>query len=188
MPVDIYGGCGTLSCSKENREEKCLKLLSDEYKFYFAFENSICKDYITEKFWMKIRSPVVLVVLSRAIVEPFAPPNSFVAVDDFASPSQLANYLQMLHKSPMLYAKYFEWRRHYDVIFLDGVDHNAFEKPWGFCLLCKKLWTETHRHSVYSNFNSWFSQQAECAGSEMVKKQLAESHKANQKGKKELNS
>ena len=49
MTVDIYGRCGK-SCPKNNK--KCFEQLNTDYRFYLAFENSNCKDYLTEKvFW-----------------------------------------------------------------------------------------------------------------------------------------
>ena len=31
---------------------KCFNMLNTDYKFYLAFENSNCRDYITEKFFV----------------------------------------------------------------------------------------------------------------------------------------
>ena len=48
MQVDIYGECGTLECPRAVKE--CFSMLKN-YKFYLSFENSNCRDYITEKFF-----------------------------------------------------------------------------------------------------------------------------------------
>lgn len=50
LTIDVYGHCGTLQCPRDEHV-KCLNMLSNEYKFYLAFENSLCQDYVTEKFF-----------------------------------------------------------------------------------------------------------------------------------------
>ena len=50
VTVDVYGLCGNMTCERDEMDN-CYQLLSDHYKFYLAFENSLCKDYISEKFF-----------------------------------------------------------------------------------------------------------------------------------------
>ena len=56
MPLD------SLKCDKESSGE-CWNQISEKYMFYLSFENSICKDYVTEKFWEPMRGNIVPVVL-----------------------------------------------------------------------------------------------------------------------------
>lgn len=63
--------------------------------FYLAFENSICNDYITEKFW-RVKKLIVPIVLKRSLYEPFVPDDSYIAADDFLSLEKLADYLKYL--------------------------------------------------------------------------------------------
>ena len=66
-----------------------------QYKFYLAFENHNCQDYITEKFFNVIRRGDIVPVVMGATKEAynlFGPPGSFIHVDDFAGPAELGGY------------------------------------------------------------------------------------------------
>eukprot|EP00058_Branchiostoma_floridae_P015848 XP_002601336.1 hypothetical protein BRAFLDRAFT_82754 [Branchiostoma floridae] len=112
MHVDVYGGCGKNDvCAKW--KIKCMPKVIRQYKFYLAFENMKCKEYITEKFWRNaLENDVVPVVLgaNRSDYERLAPPHSFIHVDDFTSPKELANYLKMLDQDKDKYNAYFKWK------------------------------------------------------------------------------
>ena len=51
IDVDIIGKCGPIKCEKDNFEQikECNRMVERDYKFYLAFENSACDDYVTEK-------------------------------------------------------------------------------------------------------------------------------------------
>ena len=51
ITIDIYGACGAYRCQR-SKSEDCFNMLNSRYKFYLAFENSNCKNYITEKFFI----------------------------------------------------------------------------------------------------------------------------------------
>lgn len=63
IQVDIYGHCGNFSCPRT--DPTCFQMLDRDYKFYLAFENSNCKDYITEKLFINgLSRNIVPIVVS----------------------------------------------------------------------------------------------------------------------------
>ncbi|XP_014671283.1 PREDICTED: alpha-(1,3)-fucosyltransferase C-like [Priapulus caudatus] len=94
VPVDVYGKCGDLSCPRASNI--CDRLLDNSYMFTLAFENSLCRDYVTEKLFLSLKRNSVLVVMGNANYSCIAPPNSYIDVADFASPKDLADYLVYL--------------------------------------------------------------------------------------------
>ena len=109
--MDIYGSCGSLKCPR--RDGDCVEMLQKDYKFYLAFENSNCKDYVTEKFFTNaLHNGVVPIVMGASVEEyaAIAPPHSFLHVDQFDSPAALAEYLKLLDGDDNLYNEFFQWR------------------------------------------------------------------------------
>lgn len=129
IQVDIYGQCGQMDCPRQNSEQ-CLQMLDKEYRFYLAFENANCKDYITEKLYNALRHNVVPVVMgaSREEYRSAAPFHSYIHVDDFASPRDLAEYLQLLGRNETLYNEFFRWKR-----------TGEFVNTYFWCRLCALL-------------------------------------------------
>ncbi|VDM00048.1 unnamed protein product [Schistocephalus solidus] len=108
--IDVFGR-NHIPCPRSGAA--CLYELALQYKFYLAFENSNCEDYITEKFFENaLRQDMVPVVMGapRESYCAIAPPNSFIHVDDFSSPAELAGYLNWLDRNDTAYASYFAWR------------------------------------------------------------------------------
>ena len=151
IPVDIYGLCGNLSCPKKIAKY-CDEMLAENYKFYIAFENSVCRDYITEKFF-RMKNYIVPIVLCHNDYIRIAPPNSFVAADTFSSPEALAIYLKYLDSNPSEYMSYFEWRKFATV---SGSLYN------NLCNLCTKLHTTLDEHSAVLDVQNWWFDDARC--------------------------
>ena len=87
-----------------------LKLLRS-YKFALAFENSICRDYVTEKLFQPLLAGCVPVYRGAPNVEDFVPgDHCYINTADFTSPQHLAEYLLHLDSDDKAYADYFAWK------------------------------------------------------------------------------
>ena len=94
------------------------KAFYNRYWFYLAFENSLCRDYITEKFWKIITSdsltiPVVLGGYSMEDYEIVAPPKSYIDVRNFTSAKHLAEHLKYVTENEHAFNYYQQWRNEY---------------------------------------------------------------------------
>ena len=157
--VDIYGICGRLKCYER---DLCLDMLRRKYKFYLAFENSNCRQYITEKFWHNaLESDIVPVVMGapKEDYERVAPPHSFIHVDDFPSARDLARHLKMLDKEPRRYEDYFRWQRDGQVTTLIN-EHPTKSKFW--CKLCSALHDRSLPNKIHWHLDTWWSVRSQC--------------------------
>lgn len=147
--MDIYGACGNYKCSRVTAD-KCFEMLDRDYKFYLAFENSNCRDYITEKFFVNALNRNILPIVMGARPEDYelsAPYRSYIHVDEFASASELADYLHILDKDDQLYNSYFRWK-----------GTGEFINTYYWCRVCAAL------HNVealriprwYTDINDWW--------------------------------
>jgi alpha-1,3-fucosyltransferase len=164
IAVDIYGGCGPLKCVPP-QSRQCDRLL-DDYKFYIAAENSICPDYLTEKFYRALAMGVVPVVYGGADYSAYAPPNSYIQAADFESPQALAEYLLLLERNPRLYAKYLDWNKDWEI--------DQRKRLNGWCRLCEKLNAPTGPSNpvkVYPNMAQWYYDKVPCLSGATIMQQ-----------------
>ncbi|XP_064093660.1 alpha-(1,3)-fucosyltransferase C-like isoform X2 [Macrobrachium nipponense] len=157
MNVDIYGGCGPLKCSRSTQWDTCYTNLEKDYKFYFSFENSLCQDYVTEKFFNILRFYVVPVVYGFGNYSALAPPHSYINALDFPSAEALANYLLHLDKNATAYNEYFRWKSYHHF----PTDWDKRMNHW--CELCRRLHTDKETKTY--NLMDWFVQKSHCRGS-----------------------
>lgn len=138
IPVDVYGLCGNLTCQRDEwnwiSDPICYDILEAKYKFYLSFENSICDDYVTEKFFDIMGHDMIPIVFGGANYSSIAPPHSYISALEFSSPEKLAQHIKLLNDNDTMYNEYFWWKDHYRVE--SGVEQMARH---GFCDLCKKL-------------------------------------------------
>lgn len=113
--IDIYGGCGK-SCNITNEDRfssnQCRKKLSKEYRFLLAFENSMCKDYITEKLLDTVLFDIVPVVYGYGPYDYLIPRSGYINALDFKTPKDLVNYLNYLASNSTAYNSFFKWKKH----------------------------------------------------------------------------
>jgi alpha-1,3-fucosyltransferase len=145
VKVDVYGFCDEedlelgsgLRCQPHElliSTPECYDMLESKYKFYLSFENAICSDYVTEKFFHIMgRRNIVPIVYGGADYAQLAPEHSYIDALEY-EPEQLAQYLKMLDANDTLYNEYLWWKNDYVV----ESDLRQMVRH-GFCDLCRKL-------------------------------------------------
>ena len=84
------------------------------YKYYLAFENSVCLDYISEKTYKPYLAKAIPILMGGGQFNRVLPPNSYIDVMDFDSPKALAEYLKYLDQNEDKYMEYFWWWKYYE--------------------------------------------------------------------------
>ena len=106
-----------------------------QYKYYLSFENSYCRDYITEKVYKILQDNVFTVPIVRGL-GPYnhtLPHHSYINAADFPTPKHLAQYLSKLNKNSTQYMEYFKWREKFKC---EDFYSSRYEWP---CRLCQKV-------------------------------------------------
>ena len=103
---------GTVDRLHQNYYDEAQRHIKD-CKFYFAFENSNCSDYVTEKFLNSIAVGAIPIVTGWWDTYEELLPGSYIHVNEFSNSSQLAEYLERLLQDEKLMNKYHKWRKFY---------------------------------------------------------------------------
>lgn len=82
-----------------------------------------------------------------------APPVSYIHVEEFSGPEELAKYLLKIAADDEEYNKYFRWKR--TGSFIDT-------KFW--CRICSMLWDPKRPRLSVSNLNDWWRGKDICIG------------------------
>ncbi|CEF63999.1 Alpha-(1,3)-fucosyltransferase C [Strongyloides ratti] len=187
IPVNQYGLCNNRYLNYD-RSSKEFRKKYEEHFFYIALENSNCEDYITEKYFSRVHFNSIPIVGYRKYYQNIAPNNSFIAIDDFNSPKEMANFLYFLIKNKNEYLKYFEYRKEgWKVYNIDNASDN-------FCSLCKKL-VEMKKsgqlekyHKIYYDAREEFLSWTQCQESQYFWEKWINSSKTTKKNKRKKSS
>lgn len=159
MSVDVYGACGTLKCMGHFRMD-CPDI--NRYMFYLSFENSNCDEYITEKLWWNAYAKNAIPIVMGAPKDNYTsllPPNSFINVDDFATPRDLATYLNYLFNTPSEFRRFFRWRKHFQVLN----EHGYFQSlSYHYCRVCEAMNYNKKQPKVYKDLQKFWSVDSNC--------------------------
>ncbi len=160
MDIDIYGKCANDS-NKNCENNSCDKEhLSKEYKFYLAFENSVCDGYVTEKFFKILNNNIIPIVLGGADYSKYVPRTAYISVLDFETPRELAAYLIYLNNNQSAYNSYFKWKQ-----WIYVRERNPFQAY--ICEMCIKLHLEKYtgiERKQLSNLNDYMGMETNCKG------------------------
>ena len=156
IDVDIFGEC-TNNTPCPRGAYACEHELHSQYHFYLSWENSLCKDYITEKFWKVLHGngyyiPVALGGLTLEEYTAVAPPNSFLHVYNFSSIAELGSYMKMLTKDKEAFSQYNQWRESYGI----ELDQRKV------CTLCEIANFPANFKSNHSNIANQFNDPNRC--------------------------
>ena len=150
IDIDIYGKCGKYTCDDD---KDCKKKLSGLYKFYLAFENSLCKEYTTEKLFSLFQEDFNIIPVVRGAPDTvtIVPSNTYISTSDFNSPKSLALYLSKVASNETLYLSFLKEKDRFSVRSLPL--HN-----YGVCSLCKQL-NNNYTRQTPLDINDWYTNQ-----------------------------
>lgn len=127
-------------------------MVNRDYKFYLAFENANCHDYITEKFYLNGLGNNVVPIVMGAHPDEYrkrAPVHSYIHVEDFESPSKLAKYLKYLESNESAYNEYLQWKA--------SPPTGQFINTFFWCRLCALLHSPGAQiERTYPSMHNWW--------------------------------
>ncbi|XP_021375271.1 alpha-(1,3)-fucosyltransferase C-like isoform X2 [Mizuhopecten yessoensis] len=164
VDIDIYGKCGNLTCGggkdtkwkgvwnvTSGHKDNCFDVLDSQYKFYLSLENSLCKDYVTEKsLHLVLRHQIVPIIRDGANRSLYHPPHSYVDTKDFKSIKSLAKYIKYLSENFDEYLQFFNWRKQYSVETVSGVLQSVF------CDMCNRMHNQHRYKRLYNNVKHFY--------------------------------
>ena len=156
IDIAVYGDCSVKFKNSMGRCNEWGSICENElksYKFYLAFENCFCKEYITEKFWEKgLKYGLIPIAMGSIDENSHIIKDSYIDVNSFKTIEGLANYLLYLDRNSTAYNEYFSWRHHYEIA----------NKVDSLCEVCKAAHDLTNKSKVYDDIDLFWSKELNC--------------------------
>ncbi|XP_045159335.1 alpha-(1,3)-fucosyltransferase fut-5-like [Mercenaria mercenaria] len=148
VSVDIFGLC---SDNKIRIDRKILsEKINNEYMFYLSFENSICTDYISEKFYYYLSLDTVLVVRGGLNYSKHFDNKAFIDTSAFQTVKSLAVFMLNVSQNINLYTSYLKHKDKYNIAETKTESMRQSE-----CQLCEKLNNKRFHKKMYSNIETY---------------------------------
>ena len=161
IDVEILGACGrNWTCGVRSNHDlgNCFSVLNKTYRYYLAFENDLCDDYVSEKFYENYKYDLLLVSraghpLKRQVN---IDKEAYINAKDFNDAHELGIYLSKLSKNVSQYAKMLAKKDRYEV-----VNYQELFKE-SMCSICKRLNNLKKYNYVYKDVYEWMRKREPC--------------------------
>ncbi|CAK1554917.1 unnamed protein product [Leptosia nina] len=155
-----FGECGRQYCPLFAMEQ-CLEDMGKDYFFYFAFENALSVDYVTEKVLHALNHDTVPVVFGGANYSRFLPPDSYIDAATLG-PKKVVEKMAAAIKNREEYERYFWWRGGVGGMYRVRAA-NIHPETDPVCSLCAALNSPATRNiSIYKEFDRWWTPETSC--------------------------
>lgn len=150
VDIDIFGHCSNRSnhCPKDIKG--CLKNVTTTYKFFLAFENSLCIDYITEKIFHWYTQDIIVEARGARHYKNYLPEGTYVDSGNFRSPVHLAQYLSKLGSDQEQYIGFLKRKDYFTVI-----SGNQYVQL-AYCNICFKINNLDKFRKPARNLKQWW--------------------------------
>ncbi|XP_053378001.1 glycoprotein 3-alpha-L-fucosyltransferase A-like [Mercenaria mercenaria] len=151
IDVDILGRCGKKwDCGIHfTHDENCFQILNTTYKFYLAFENALCHQYITEKFYDNFNYDLIMLTRggSKRETKTLFPKGTYLATEDFKSIKDLGTYLKNLSVD-----EYAEMLKRKSQFYSPGYLH-VYKRA--LCDICERMNFKDRYSKTIKNIQEW---------------------------------
>ncbi|KAH3741711.1 3-galactosyl-N-acetylglucosaminide 4-alpha-L-fucosyltransferase FUT3-like [Dreissena polymorpha] len=150
-------------CASRHYSDACYDIIN-EYKFYLAFEDALCEDYVTDQFFKHYNYNVIIVTRTGNVnnsTRKILKDATYINADDFRSAHELGEYLQELGRDMKRYANILETKSRTKSVPFSSTYQNAL------CDLCAHVRKVPKiRHDVivtkYDNIRHYFNEDNFC--------------------------